>query len=218
MNSEIYDDKFNDLHSLGDRVRAIRKSLKMTQKAFAASLGIVQSFLCAIEKGKKTPSDTLLIAAQHKYNIDPAWLENGKGEPFATATATAVPSTTLSCEIPLFKDPPTSLDKLNPVNITATISMPGLPAGSFAFEYSGDFMSPSIRDGDIVIVQAGTAPATGDIVLIVGQWGAAYLRRYRIRGEDIYYSADNSSYAPFKSDSNISILGTVHTVWRKIKT
>jgi SOS-response transcriptional repressor LexA len=96
--------------------------------------------------------------------------------------------------------------------------MPGLPAGSFAFEYSGDFMSPSIRDGDIVIVQPGNAPTTGDIVLIVGKWGEAYLRRYRIRGDDIYYSADNASYAPFKSDSNISILGTVHTVWRKIKT
>lgn len=217
MRTVISTNNSNNTLQLGERVRAIRKSLKMTQKIFASSLGIVQSFLCAIEKGKKTPSNTLLIAAQHKYNINPIWLESGQGEPFSTSTPLS-PLTYISCEIPLFKDPPASLNKLNPADITATISMPGLPAGSFAFEYSGDFMSPSIRDGDIVIVQPGNAPATGEIVLIVGKWGEAYLRRYRIRGDDIFYSADNSSYAPFKSDSNISILGTVHTVWRKIKT
>lgn len=216
MTIEISSNDSNDSHYLGERVKTVRKHLKMTQKTFAASLGIVQSFLCAIEKGKKTPSNTLLIAAQHKYNINPAWLECGKGDPFTTPAASAF--VYVSSEIPLFKDPPASLVQLNPANITATISMPGLPAGSFAFEYSGDFMSPSIRDGDVVIVLPGNTPATGDIVLIVGKWGEAYLRRYRIKGDDIFYSADNSSYAPFKSDSNISILGTVHTVWRKIKT
>ena len=216
MTIEILNGNSQGNRNLGERVKTIRKTLKMTQKAFASSLGIVQSFLCAIERGKKTPSNTLLIAAQHKNNINPAWLESGNGEPFSTSSPHSLAP--IGCEIPLFKVPPTSLEKLHPAHIASTISMPGLPAGSFAFEYSGDFMSPSIRDGDIIIVQPDNALSSGDIVLIVGKWGEAYLRRYRLRGGDIYYSADNAAYAPFKSDSNIRILGTVHTVWRKIKT
>ena len=64
--------------TLGAKIRHIRKSLKITQKEFAESLGIVQGFLSAIETGKKTPSDTLLIALQHLYKVNPAWTHSGR--------------------------------------------------------------------------------------------------------------------------------------------
>lgn len=200
---------------IGERIRAVRKSRKMTQKEFAASLGIVQGFLCSIERGKKIPSDTLMIALQHLYRIDPDWLKKGAGEMFPAELSAAVPQ---GCSaIPLYALPPSSLEPGSAPKVKDFIFMPDLPADCFAFDYSGDFMSPTIRDGDIVIIRPDKQAVSGDIILIVGQWGDSFLRRYRRRGEEVFCSADNSSYAPFKPDPKSKIIGIVHTVWRKIK-
>jgi SOS-response transcriptional repressor LexA len=187
----------------------------MTQKEFSASLGIVQGFLCSIERGKKSPSDTLLIALQHLYGINPEWLENGSGDMFTRMSSAA--SGTESPVIPLYKSPPVSLDSISAATVKEFISVPGITADCFAFEYTGDFMAPTIRDGDIVIIKPAMQPVAGDIVLIVGHWGDSFLRRYRRRGDEVFCSADNSSYSPFKPDANTKVIGTVHAVWRKIK-
>jgi len=201
--------------SIGERVRAVRKSLKMTQKEFSASLGIVQGFLCSIEKGKKSPSDTLLIALQHLYGINPGWLKDGSGEMYLASLPLAISPG--SSAIPLYTEPPTSLEALPAAKIRDFICLPEIPPGCFAFEYNGDFMSPTIRDGDIVIIQPGKQAVSGDIILIVGQWGDSFLRRYRRRGGEVFCSADNPSYTTFKPDTKTKVIGVVCAVWRRIK-
>lgn len=201
--------------SFGERVRAIRRSRKMTQKEFSASLGIVQGFLCSIERDRKLPSATLLIALQHLYGINPDWLKDGSGEMLLQSPGAAVPPA--SRVIPLFASPPTSFDGLTAAPDINFISFPAVEADCFAFEYSGEFMNPTIRDGDIVIIKPNKQPVSGEIILIVGKWGDAFLRRYRRRGDEIFCSADNSSYSVFKADANTKILGVVQAVWRNIK-
>jgi len=212
---EIFDENACAFAGIGERVRAIRKSRKMTQKEFSASLGIVQGFLCSIEKGKKVPSDTLMIALQHLYGINPDWLHYCRGEMFLPSLSSALPQN--GSGIPLYTQPPTGLESLAASMVKDFISMPGIPADCFAFEYSGDFMSPTIRDGDIVIIQPGKQAVSGDIILIVGQWGDSFLRRYRRKGEEVFCSADNSSYSTFKVDRKTIVIGIVRAVWRKIK-
>jgi len=201
--------------SIGTRVKLIRQSRKMTQKEFSASLGIVQGFLCSVETGKKSPSDTLLIALQHLYGINPAWLQNGSGEMCARMPEPA--SSTVAAAIPLYTAPPASLDSISAELIREFISMPEITADCFAFENIGDYMSPTIRDGDIVIIKPAKQPVSGEIILIVGKWGDSFLRRYRCKGVEVFCSADNSAYTTFKPDADTKILGTVHAVWRKIK-
>lgn len=212
---EIFAGNITTPATIGDKIRAIRLSRKMTQKEFSASLGIVQGFLCSIEKGKKTPSDTLMIALQHLYAINPQWLKDGSGEMCSSLCPPAAVAG--SSAIPLYKRPPDSLESVSASMVKEFIAIPGIPAGCFAFEYSGDFMSPTIRDGDIVVIKPGNEAVSGDIILIVGQWGDSFLRRYRRRGEEVFCSADNSSYATFKPDAKTKVIGTVHAVWRKIK-
>jgi len=209
-------ENINAAASIGARVRLIRQSRKMTQKEFSASLGIVQGFLCSVETGKKTPSDTLLIALQHLYLINPDWLQNGSGEMVARTPQPV--SSAVGSAIPLYKSAPTSLDQISAAILKGFISFPESTADCFAFEHKGDFMAPTIRDGDIVIVKPGNQPVSGEIILVVGKWGDSFLRRYRCRGEEIFCSADNSAYTTFKPDANTKILGIVHAVWRKIRT
>jgi repressor LexA len=200
--------------TLGSKIRHIRKSLKITQKKFAESLGIVQGFLSAIETGKKTPSDTLLIALQHLYKVNPEWTDENKlsshyhsisqGETFAS--------------IPFLNNLPANKEEIQlSAHFDSYISLPGIPRGGFAFEYTGDYMVPTIRDGDIIIINPDRTLTSGNIGLIVGKWGEPYLRRYReINGEQ-YFSSDNASYTPFQPDASTKILGVVEKVWREIK-
>lgn len=202
--------------SVGARFKLIRQFRNMTQKEFSASLGIVQGFLCSIENGKKAPSATLLIALQHLYGINRDWLQNGSGEMFAPPPRLS--SSAADPAIPLYSAPPALLDTLPADSSTEFISLPGVPGGCFAFEYRGDYMAPTIRDGDIVIIKPGDQPVPGEIILFVGKWGDAVLRRYRRKGDDIYCSADNSAYTAFRPDAGTKIIGIVHAVWRRMRT
>jgi SOS-response transcriptional repressor LexA len=214
MTRDIISNYIGSQPDLGYRIKFLRTSLKMTQKVFASSLGIAQGFLCAIERGKKIPSDTLMIAIHCLYRINREWLYTGKGDSNIDSDDNG-PDRTHS--IPLLKSPPSSMDSLATSGVECRISMPEVPANCFAFTYSGDFMSPSIRDLDLVIINPETKPASGDIVLIMGKWGDSFLRRYRSIGDETYFSADNSSYSTFKAEKGAKIIGVVDSVWRKIK-
>src|SRR6185369_4528809 len=217
MNTEIIIQEVEPKSHLGERIKSIRTSRKMTQKAFSASLGIAQGFLCAIERGRKIPSDTLMIAIQHLYKINREWLRSGDGEQDNSILNPVENATKTARSIPLLKAPPSSIDSLSNSEINCHIYMPEVPDNCFAFVYSGDFMSPTIRDLDLVIINPETEPASGNIVLIMGKWGDSFLRRYRSIGDETFFSADNSSYSTFKAEKGSKIIGVVDSVWRKIK-
>lgn len=218
MHREILTIESEELSSIGTRIKHVRRLHKMTQKTFAESIGIVQGFLCAIERGKKTPSDTLLIALQHQYGIAPEWLNEGKGPMEQTRRASAVHPDKNMPSIPFYKTPMViTLETTSMQEPDAHISLPGVKDNCFALKYTGDYMSPTIRDGDIVIVMPDKKPVPGEIVLISGKWGEAFLRRYRSKDGNFFFTADNSNYTPFKHDESTRILGVVATVWRNIK-
>lgn len=203
-------------NATGERIKQVRRSFNLTQKKFAESLGIAQGFLCAIERGKKKPSLALLLAMHHLYGIridGTKTRENTGNIPTARTTLQLDEATP---GIPLY----TSADHINPGE-SATgpveyVSLPGVPNRGFAIRYCGDFMAPTIRDGDIVIIDPDEEPSSGKIVLFIGRWEEPYLRRQRSRRGEVYFTADNASYLPFKPDDSIRILGVVTAVWRRI--
>src|SRR6266480_1976283 len=171
-------DNYHSEISVSHRIKQLRLAKGLTQKAFAASLGIVQGYLSGIERGKKIPSHTLLMALCHIYGVREEWLAGGNDAKFAETQ----PNDHFSAGIA-----------------------------------DGDFMAPTIRDGDLVIFKPGKAIGNRSIVLLNNRWGEAILRRCRVKGDEVYYSAENSVYAPFKADANTIILGTVVNIWRKVK-
>lgn len=68
----------NEKDELGERFRAIRKKLNMTQGEFAQSIGMSQSFIAEVERGGKEPSRSLLIAIARAYDVSLDWLLLGK--------------------------------------------------------------------------------------------------------------------------------------------
>lgn len=201
--------------SLGLRIKEVRQSNDLTQKEFADSLGIVQGFLSGVERGKKNISNTLMIALCHTYGINKAWLRTGTGEKYCDhRVGELVPQS----RVPLFKKIPQEFPhRIVEEDICDYISLPNGAEGSYAIFMHGDFMAPTICDGDLVIISPLIDISNKDIILVNNRWGEAILRRYRVVGTEIFLSPDNHAYAPFQKDNKLKVLGKVTEVWRKIK-
>jgi transcriptional regulator with XRE-family HTH domain len=68
--------------TFGERVRAIRKSLKIKQEDFAPGLKISTTHLTEIEKGKTKPCHDFFYNIVKNYNVNPYYLLFGEGEMF----------------------------------------------------------------------------------------------------------------------------------------
>lgn len=100
-----------------------------------------------------------------------------------------------------------------------TISLDALliqnPQASFLLKVSGDSMSDAgILPGDMVIVDKGQVPKSGDIVIaeVDGQWTMKYLKK---RGDNIVLMPANPKYQPIKPRNELNIAGVVTAVVRK---
>ena len=195
----------------GGRIRKARLTLGLTQKEFASSLGIVQGFLSGIETGRKRPSDTLFIALSHTHGINSDWLKDGNGEPFKSPPMTGITGN----KAPLLEVIPEHFPHAGG-DVRGYVSVPNLPQGCYAIVCYGDFMAPTIRDGDLVIFKPDADRKSGDIILVNNRWGEPILRRYRLKEDEVYLAPDNPAYAPFRPDNGTRTIGTVVEVWRKV--
>lgn len=88
---------------------------------------------------------------------------------------------------------------------------------TFLLKVSGDSMSGAgILPGDMVIVDKGQTPKSGDIVIaeVDGQWTMKYLRK---RGTGVMLLPANPKYKPIKPETELKIAGVVTAVVRKYK-
>lgn len=218
INPMVKDKYYSDI-SISHRIKQIRQAKGLTQKAFADSLGIVQGYLSGIERGRKTPSHTLLMALCHVHGVREEWLSGGNGAKFAEMTQPKdYISAGMAAGIPLLKSIPQGFPDQIGEEVTAEyIRLPDIREGCFAIIADGDFMAPTIRDGDLLIFKPGGDIGNRSIVLMSNKWGETILRRYRVKGGEVYFSAENSAYAPFKADTETKIFGAVIAIWRKVK-
>jgi len=65
------------------RLKIIRKTLKLNQEQFGYSLGLTQGGYSDIERGKNSVSSRIKLKLKNVYSINLHWLETGIGEMFA---------------------------------------------------------------------------------------------------------------------------------------
>lgn len=86
---------------------------------------------------------------------------------------------------------------------------------TFLLKVSGDsMMDAGILPGDMVIVDRGQTPKSGDIVIaeVDGAWTMKYLRK---RGEGVALIPANPKYKPIRPKNELKIAGVVTAVVRK---
>ena len=172
---------------MNSRLRSIRKELNITQEVLANKLGIGKSALSMIETGKAALSERNKNILIQELNVNPDWLESGRGEifntppeyrSFLTKSENSVPLQSVPLYnlegtaglVPLFDDS----SAYKPVDY---IHIPNLPKCDGAIYIAGDTMYPLLKGGDIVLYKQ--LRDMDDIF-----WGDMYLLSIDIDGEE----------------------------------
>lgn len=67
---------------IGQRIKQIRNSKKLTQDDFAEIIGLTKNFISLIETGNRTPSDRTISDICRVFHVNESWLRTGDGEMF----------------------------------------------------------------------------------------------------------------------------------------
>lgn len=67
---------------MNERIKKLRKELKLTQQEFADELKISRGNIGAYEVGKNAPSDAVVSLICKTFNVNEEWLRFGEGEMF----------------------------------------------------------------------------------------------------------------------------------------
>ena len=175
------------MDTTGNRLRLIRKELKLTQDQLAQRLGVGKAALSMVETGKARLSARNKNILVQDLNVNPEWIESGKGEmfnaepnltPFTLRTDRSLPLQSVplySMEgtaglVPIFEDE----SSVKPINF---IHIPNLPKCDGAIYVVGDSMYPLLKSGDIILYKQ-----LNDVRDIF--WGDMYLLSIDMDGEE----------------------------------
>ena len=156
---------------MGERVKAIRKALGLTQDQLAGRLGIGKAALSMIETGRAALSSRNRNILIQELNVNPDWLDSGRGELFNAAPDLQAFMRRSDRTLPLQSVP------LYSIEATAGLAPRFAERPDGAVYVAGDSMYPLLKSGDIVLYKQ-----LHDIRDIF--WGDMYLLSVEIDGEE----------------------------------
>lgn len=71
---------------MNERLRHVRKLLRLTQAEFGEKIGVSGDTISAIEKGKNNLTERNIALICERFNVNESWLRNGIGETFREET------------------------------------------------------------------------------------------------------------------------------------
>lgn len=138
------------------RVKSLIGSQKLTQKKFAESIGISPPRLNNYLAGLYNIPQDILIKIADKYNCSLTWLLTGEGPMYNNVSARPhEPLIRIDVEASIAAGPPLEVivDPDEPKEqLYVPASLLFLPPPYYAFRVEGDSMSPSLEEGDYVIL------------------------------------------------------------------
>ena len=75
---------------MNERIKFLRETLSLSQEAFGEKIGVTRASISNMEKGTRNPSEQTVKSICREFNVNHAWLLEGKGDMFS-----AIPETLL---------------------------------------------------------------------------------------------------------------------------
>lgn len=66
----------------GERIKEVRKSLKLTLEKFGEKIGVKKNAISAVENNRNSLSEQMAKSICREYNVNETWLRTGEGEMF----------------------------------------------------------------------------------------------------------------------------------------
>ena len=189
---------------IGDNIRFLRKQAGYSQQQLAMKLGIKQASVSNWEAGKTLPDMKYLSKLMDIFNVQMDYLfsdEPRRDLDSIRVIRNAVPILgSIACGQKITPD-------------TEPDGYADLPEGisaDFALRCKGDSMTPTLIDGDIVLIRSQPEVENGQIAA-VNINGETTLKRVYFRADGVHLIADNPGYQPIfvpaYSDEQIIVHG-----------
>jgi len=228
---------------IGERIKTIRG--KMSQKDFAARIGVGQRSIHDWEAGKASPGARALAAIHKVFNVNVHWLLTGEGEPYIEDSRKAEPRNGAPTDyhfVPLVEGRVTAgpeggllydepIDHY-PFKKTWILNKFGRDSAHHKalvlVRVTGDSMISTINPGELVLVDTWEPERLqikdGSIYLVRMPDGMITVKRLmlnRLDGEvSLVCLSDNPSFKPFKFQVEMPlqwyVLGRIRWVGREI--
>jgi repressor LexA len=197
----------------GERIRALRKALGLTQKEFAERIGITYQMLGLYERGEYEPSEKVLKLISSTFGVSYEWLKEGKGEMWERREATLEEIIEREqrklleskIKVPVvgkagagFPHSPSDIEVIGVVFVSKS---PYLKEGKiFAVQVHGDSMYPTLAEGDYLVFQIyegdGSDIPNGKIVVVRNHSGELLVKRLLKMNGAVLLAGDNPKYPP----------------------
>ena len=66
----------------GERIKEVRKSLKLTLEKFGEKIGVKKNAISTVENNRNSLSEQMAKSVCREYNVNETWLRTGEGEMF----------------------------------------------------------------------------------------------------------------------------------------
>lgn len=81
--------------NIGERIKQVRKVMKLTQADFAEKIGLKPTAVLMYEKGNRNVSEQSIVLICQAFSVNEEWLRTGEGEMFAAQETLALDDPTL---------------------------------------------------------------------------------------------------------------------------
>ena len=68
---------------MNERIKALRKRLKMSQQEFGERIGVKQTTIANYENGARQPIEAIISTICRTFHVNESWLRDGVGEMYA---------------------------------------------------------------------------------------------------------------------------------------
>lgn len=200
--------------TVGDRIKALRKKLGVSQVVFADKIGVSKQTLYKYENNIITniPSDKI-EAISVSFDVSPSSLMGWDDEPITDPVVSAsvrIPVLgRVAAGLPLFADE----EIIDYEDISDAMAKVG---EYYGLRIRGDSMEPKFSDGDVVIVRKQEDADNGDIVIALVNGDDAVCKRLRKYADgSVALVSSNPAYEPIYfsgeevAETPVKIIGKV---------
>lgn len=229
------------MNELKDRLKAVRLASGLSQTQLGKLAGVSQSAIAALESGRNK-SATFIPLIASVLNVNALWLSDGVGEmrpgdgkPSSLVTIT--PTAQDYILIPMMDAAPKMgiggilpdydmvIDGLRLSKGWVRQNLPTItsPKNLSVLSAFGDSMSPTLNDGDILLIDCGVNELKLDAVYVLALNDELYVKRVQRRITDgaVTIKSDNTMYDPVTvtnhEKDSLRVLGRVVWAWNARK-
>lgn len=186
---------------VGERIKIIRSELNLSQKEFAEKLSIKQNMLSYYESDRSQPPIDVVEKISVTFNINTNWLLTGRGDIFINDNKSR-PEENGIIYLPVLNTKVSAGYGAENFVITITdyfgleerLVFPYKKEKLKVLPVRGDSMSPTMMDGDVIVVAEGVIE--GDGIYVINRAGSLFVKRlqFRLTENCVVIISDNVKY------------------------